>query len=186
MSKKTIFIGLVLVAIVFIAGDFFLNNYKRFLINFLEDQSQDEETDSLVLYEVLKDKVPENVVIGESTPTSTLFSRLDISMLGLRVATQTPIMDEIMKFGVIYELSGGEALYFQLKSALELVLEEDDSVFDANNLGEYALYYNDAKRPDDVFLLSLIQGRVWGFEYPKKNHEIFKKLTKSLVEESHL
>ncbi len=174
--------------------DFSINDYMRFFkADLLQSETPNDlgtvsipaETPAIPVSKVSPsfiENLPEGTTVYETVNTSALFSRLDLSALNLDEAMQTTIMKDTHKFGTIYEFSGGESVYFQIRSALDLILTESDSVYDANNLGSYSLYYNDSKREGTVFLLSLIKGRVWGFEYMKDYHENFKELTKTLVE----
>lgn len=181
MNRKQAFIGLLSVAFLFMATDFFINGYYTYLIP-KSEVSVSLESQSTLPKSFFK-ALPKTVEVKESIPATTLFNRLIVSELNLQEAVQTPLFEGVQKFGIIYEFSGGESVYFQLHSALELILNKDDTIVDANNLGDYSMYYNDAQRPESVFLLALIKGRVWGFEYPRKHHEAFKKLTQILIEQ---
>lgn len=190
MTKKQSFLILIGIAFIFMLADFFMNNYDKVFLQITKERESEQqstlsgtvESQSRLSQAFIK-ALPDGVSIQEQLPATTLFNRIIVSELNLKEAVQTVLMKDIQKFGVIYEFSGGETTYFQLHSALELILEKDDTVFDANNLGEYSFYYNDAKRPDTVFLLALIKGRIWGFEYPKKYHEVYKDLIKTLLED---
>jgi len=185
--SKWIFIFLIVFAIFLGTVDFTVNNYQRFLKKDVAIAKVTEEKKIISkLPLAFKNKLPTSVLVQAPLETTTLFSRLDISTLNLAESMQTTLIQDLKKFGIIYEFSGSTTLYFQLKSALELILAPDDSVFDANNLGDYSLYFNDSKRSDMVFLLSLINERVWGFEYPREHHPLFKELTKTLVEQNQL
>ena len=184
MTKKQALIGLLSVALFLAATDFFINGYFASIseVSYEEEDIFGGTTEvRSKLPTSFTQALPEGVEVQDSIAASTLFNRLIVSELNLKEAVQTPILEGIQKYGIVYEFSGGEKTYFQLHSALELILEESDSVFDANNLGDYSFYYNDAKRPNTVFFLALIDGRVWGFEYPRTNHEQFKQLTQLLI-----
>ncbi|MBT4936312.1 hypothetical protein HON22_00170 [Candidatus Peregrinibacteria bacterium] len=189
MQAKRILWGLVFIGVLLMTLDFFVNDYKRFFTWTPKTTQETEENTINSTKEFISQlptsflqTLPEDVLVIETSKATTLFSRLDISGLQIKEALQTPLTRESQSFGTVYEFSGSESLYFQLKSALNLILQQDDSVVDANNLGSYSLYYNDSKRPNTVFLLSIIHGRIWGFEYSREQHEIFKKLTKTLVD----
>lgn len=189
MQLKSTLWALVFMGLFLMTLDFFVNDYHRFFTWTSESSQENEELildnsqePISQLSQKFLEALPGNVLMMDAMKATTLFSRLDISGLEIQEALQTSLIQDDQSFGVVYEFSGGEALYFQLKSALNLILQEDDSVVDANNLGSYSLYYNDSKRPNTVFLLSIIQGRIWGFEYSREQHDIFKKLTKTLVD----
>ena len=187
MSVKNIFLSLLGIALILMSVDFFLNpvSLPREEIFSIDSQEQDTPENNLIskIPQSFIQELPENTNVNESITATTLFSRLDITDMNSRETIQTSLTHGIQKFGVIYEIQGGEALYFQLRSALEFVLTEDDTIVDANNLGDYSLYYNDKQREDTVFFLSLIHNRIWGFEYPRQNHAIFKELFTTLVAE---
>ena len=187
MKQKHFFILFTCIGLLLMFVDFIINDYQRFFIKEpiinSESPSISQKVTSHIPEEV-SNVLNEDITILAPTPAITLFSRLDISYLHEAQSLQTSLLQNNQTFGIIYEFEGDESLYFQLKTALQLIMLEDDSIFDANNLGDYSFYYNDNKRPNDVFLLSLINGHVWGFEYPREHHEIFKKLTKTLVNQT--
>lgn len=181
MTTKQAFVGLLSIALFFAVVDFGVNKLWRY---FPGDEPVAQTISGKVqsqLPPAFLKKLGKNVSVQESIQAGTLFNRLIVSELPIKEALQTSLLEGIQKFGVIYEFSGGEATYFQLRSGLELILTKDDTLYDANNLGDYSVYYNDTKRQDTVFLLSLIKNRVWGFEYPKKYHGQFKELVKTLL-----
>jgi hypothetical protein len=190
MKQKHFFILLICIGLLLMSVDFVINDYQRFFINEPLDTEKNNENTSTPqtipshIPEGVLDILTKNITALEPTPAITLFSRLDISYLHEAESLQTSLIQNNQTFGIIYEFAGDESLYFQLKTALQLIMLENDSIFDANNLGDYSFYYNDNKRPNDVFLLSLINGHVWGFEYPREHHDIFKKLTKTLVNQT--
>lgn len=179
MRLFSAFFVLISIAIIISGVDFFLNDYDRFLVS--EEITGEISPVGSLLTEEFFNALPENTEVIESSYNTTLFSRLDISALEIDESLVTLLTKDLKKYASIYEFSGGEKVYFQLRDALELILRKDDSLFDANNLGDYSFYYNDSRDPNIVYMISLIQSRVFAFEYPRENHEEFKELTKILA-----
>jgi hypothetical protein len=119
--------------------------------------------------------------VSEESSSLLLFSRMDISGL-LSPMTHTVVRKNQAPVLHMYHFTSDHSLYFKLRSALEMILTQDDSVYDANNFGEYSLYYNDAKNPHTVYLLFYIKGNIFGFEYSKSLHEEIRPLINSLAE----
>ncbi len=175
ITYKKAWLILIFSSLLLLGFDFFLNDYFRFL------QPIDQIQENSILPHELSDNLPAEVKVIASKQTNVLFSRLDLNVLDVQV-WRIDLAKNIEKFALIYRFNEQENLYFKIRKALSEVLETDENLFDANNLGQYSLYYNDSARSDTVFLLTLINDQVWGFEYPRKNHEEIKNLIKRLVE----
>ncbi|PCI24889.1 hypothetical protein COB57_03915 [Candidatus Peregrinibacteria bacterium] len=190
MKKLFAVFLLCFVAGIFMLSDYFMNDYERFLAPENNYDMVDLHPQSDIPHEFFV-SLPEGVEALKPIASPVLFSKLPISGLDVASSFQTPLVQGDETFGIIYEYEGGPSLYFQIRASLEMILEKhddlnDDTLFDANNLGDYAVYYNDESRPDTVFLVSLVRNRVWAFEYKKENHEVFKRLTKTLVEKEKI
>jgi hypothetical protein len=176
-EKKYFLLALFLVAAFFLAGmDFFINGYEKyFKIN--SNYVLEEDFNFKKLQKIF----PESIVLEKSLQTSTIFSRLDISDL-LEKVPQMIFVKNKEPYLTAYYLGEKESSYFKIRTALEMILKKNDTIFDANNLGEYSLYFNDYKNNQTVYLLTFVNGRVLGFEYNKDNHNQIRKFLKKLAE----
>ena len=82
----------------------------------------------------------------------------------------------------MYEIEWWLELYLRTKEIIEneMQINKENNIYEANNLWIYSFYYNDASQGNTVFLVALIKGKVWAFEYPKPKHEEIKIFTKEI------
>ncbi|MCD5382795.1 hypothetical protein LR002_01600 [Candidatus Gracilibacteria bacterium] len=140
---------------------------------------------------VFKSNIPQQsiVILGDeikkdkTTGFQYLFSIFDLNEIN-QPKSKTIFRDGIKRYVSVYEIEGGLDTYLKVKSVIENYIEIKNtkgSIFEANNLGVYSFYYNDEKK-GTVYLVALIGGQVFGFEYNKGIHEEMKIFTKSIAE----
>jgi hypothetical protein len=95
--------------------------------------------------------------------------------------------------GKIYEKADLSGVYFEIrldnistaKEAYTLIMEKAKSdievnVNETNSYGESSFYINPTKATDQVYLVIRVRNYVYGFNYPKSNHQKFVELIKIL------
>ncbi len=154
--------------------------------NDLIDTSEIEELESSLPNES-RAKLLENLTIQKEEKFTLLFSKFDIASIILEWWIKINVLDWNKIYLTLYELNWGLDTYIKVKNSVQNTIKLDndnknDTKFEANNLWTYSFYYNNDRKKDTVFLVSLIKWKVWWFEYPKENHEAMKTFTKSIVD----
>lgn len=183
--KKIKFIDLFAIALIIIWVSNYIINQPT-ISNKLLNIIQTEEIESR-LPEESKEKLLENLIIQKSEKFTLLFSKFDIASIVLEWWIKTNILDWNKIYLTVYEIDWGLDTYIKIKNSIQNTIKsisenKDDSKFEANNLWTYSFYYNNNRKQDTTFLVSLIKWKVWWFEYPQGNHKEMKIFTKSIVD----
>lgn len=128
--------------------------------------------------------LPPDVKKDKTNEFQYLFLKFDLNTIEWKKIVTT-YKQGIKKYLTLYEIDWWIDSYLKIKNVASknIELDENMSLFEANNLWAYSAYFNDNNKKNTVFLLSLIWSKVIAFEYPRDKHEELEVFKKALVKQ---
>ena len=191
MKKAQLFIIILVVIVLFSAGDYFVNAPGSLkttdTVSSQKGQNAQIEDPYPNLVQELLDMNPTELQykIVKRERSKQIFERFDMSTLNNVVIylntlrgsdTSTPI--------VIYEIQGkknqGSLIYQNLKLKIIDQMASNGMVNEVTDYGYNAFFYNDPGNENTGYLVSQIKDNIFGFQYRKANQDNFTTI-KSMI-----
>ena len=191
MKKVQLFIIILVVIILFSAGDYFVNapgsiktadttNFMQGQVNQIEDPYPNLVQE---LLDIKGDELEYRVVKRERN--IQIFEKFDLSTLSnavifLNTLQSTNTGSPIAIYEIQVKKNQGSLIFHNLKLKIIDQMGRSGTVNEVTNYGYNAFFYNDSDNENTGYLVSQIKDNIFGFQYSKADENNFTTI-KSMI-----